>query len=80
MNPNEALNALTDMLAKSPGEAGGGVEYLCRQSAQKAVDEVLDVLLQGARERDGIIRLRFTEISELVLRDVVRKAIDGCCD
>lgn len=79
-SPKDAMEALTEMLANSPAEAGGGIEHLCKQSATKAVNEVLDVLLHGASSKDGIIRLRFTEISEHVLRDTVRKAIDGCRD
>lgn len=80
MTVMDGMEALTAVLAGAPSEAGRGVEHLCKQSARKAVDEVLDVIFSGAQRRDGIIRLRYTEFSEPLIEQIVRRAIDGCCD
>jgi hypothetical protein len=80
-SPLEGMEALTTALVRAPGDAAFGVEHLCRRSALKAVNEVLDVIFNGAdRSRDGIIRLRYTEFSEPLVQQIVRRAIDGCCD
>lgn len=79
----DGMAALTEALLGGPvrAEAGSGIEDLCKASARKAVAEVLDVIFHGAHDdRLGIITLRYTEFSELLLRDIVRKAIDGCCE
>lgn len=77
---SEAMMGLIEMLSTSPPSAGDGLRLACQASAQKAVDEVLDVIFRGARPENGIVRLRYTEFSEGVIRRVVRDAIDNCCD
>lgn len=79
--PLDGMHALTTALAVAPGDAGSGLDHVCKQSARKAVSEVLDVLFNGAdRRRDGIIRLRYTEFSEPLIAQIVREAVDRCCD
>ena len=76
------MDALTEALVGAPSGAGLGIENLCKVSALKAVHEVLDALLGGA-QRDpmtGYIKLPYTTISERVIEDAVRRAIDKCCD
>lgn len=80
MSENDNMDALTNMLAGAPAEAGLGIEHLCRRSAQKAVEEVVDFFLHRPEVREGVYRLRYTEVSEGAVRDVVRKAIDRCTE
>jgi hypothetical protein len=82
MVTNEAMDDLTRAMLKAPPTAGLGLQELCKRSAEKAVREVLDVVLQGAQRdpMNGVIRLRYSELSELVVDDAIRRAIDTCCD
>ena len=80
--PTDRMAALTRMLAEAPAEAAEGLQDLCKQSARKAVYEVLDVLFDGAQRdpMNGVIRLRYTEFSEPLIERTVSRANEGCCD
>lgn len=78
----ERMAALTAALAAAGPEAGEALQDVCRTSAEKAVNEVLRLFLDGS-DRDpmnGTITLRITQFSELVVERTVRDAITRCCD
>ena len=79
-NEVKGMEALTLALAGAEAPAGVGLEHLCRQSAQKAINEVLEYIFKPHWTRDGYYEARAQFFSEGVMKEVVQRAVDGCTE